>query len=93
VLDAQLPPSLVAVFRDDVVLVLLVARIDVHRDQRKVDRRPLPQVVERLHQRPAVLAARETHHHAVAVFNQIEVDDRLRGLFRDAGLKSASLGH
>ena len=81
------------VLRDDVVLEVLVAGVDVDRDERERDRRPLPQDVERLHQRPAVLAAGQADHDAVAVFNQVEVGDRLGGLLRDAGFERASIRH
>ena len=39
------------------VLEVLVARIDVDCDERKANRRTLPQIVECLHERPAVLPA------------------------------------
>ena len=93
VLDAVFPPALFAGLRDHPVLEILVAGVDVDRDQREVDRRPLPQVVERLQERPAVLAAREADHDAIAVFNEVEVGNRFRGLLGDAGFERAAVGH
>ncbi len=84
----QLPAALLARPGDDVVLVVLVAGVDVDRDQREVDRRALAQVVEHLHQRPAVLAARQADHDAVAVLDQVEVDDRLGRLLGDRALRA-----
>ena len=53
----------------------LVAGVDVDGDERELDRRPLPQHVENLHQRPAVLAARQADHDAIAVLDQAVLDD------------------
>ena len=60
------------VLRDELVLVFLVAGVDVDRDQREADRRALPQHVEDLQQRPAVLAARQPDHDAVAVLDHVD---------------------
>src|SRR5437899_645364 len=76
VLDAELPPAGLARARDQLVLVLLVARVDVDRHQRETDRRPLTELVEQLEQRPAVLAARQADHHPVAVFDHPIIDNR-----------------
>ena len=81
------------VFAIDVVLEVLVARVDVDGDERERDRRALAQVVEHLHQRPAVLAARQADHDAVAVLDQVEVGDRLGRLLGDAGFERAAVGH
>ena len=81
------------VLRDDVVLVVLVAGVDVDGDERERDRRALPQDVEDLQQRPAVLAARQPDHDAVAVLDQVEVDDRLGRLLGDPGFERAAVGH
>ena len=75
------------VLRDEVVLVVLVAGVDVDGDEREVDRRALAQDVEDLQQRPAVLAAGQPDHDAVAVLDHLEVDDRLGRLLRDARLE------
>ena len=80
VLAVELPAARRARLGDLLVLVALVARIDVDGDDREVDRRALPQHVEDLDQRPAVLAARQADHDPVAVFDQVEVGDRLGGL-------------
>src|SRR5258705_6829777 len=93
VLDAVFPPALAARLRDDVVLELLVAGIDVDRDQREVDRRALPELVEDLQERPAVLATRQADHDAVAVFNEVEVLDRFRGLLCDACFEGTAVSH
>ena len=78
VLDAVLPAARLARPRDQVVLVFLVAGVDVDRDEREVDRRALPQHVEDLQERPAVLAARQPDHDAVAVLDHLVVDDGAR---------------
>jgi hypothetical protein len=93
VLDAVLPPAHLARLRDQVVLVFLVAGVHVHRDQREVDRGALAQLVEDLQQRPAVLAAREADHHAIAVFNQVEVGDRPGRLLADARFERGAVRH
>ena len=92
VLDPVFPPALGAGLGDDVVLVVLVARVHVDRDEREVDRRALPQVVERLHQRPAVLAAGQPHHDAVTVLDEVEVLDGLGGLLGNLGLERGAVG-
>ncbi len=76
VLDAQFPTARPAGLGDDVVLVVLVAGVDVDGDQAEVDRRALAQHVEDLEQRPAVLAAREADHDAVAVLDESVLGDR-----------------
>ena len=71
-----------------VVLVVLVAGVDVDGDEREVDRRALAQDVEDLEQRPAVLAAGQPDHDAIAVLDQAVIDDRLGDLLGDAGFES-----
>ena len=93
VLDAVLPAAGFAGAGDHVVLVVLVAGVDVDGDQREPDRRALAQHVEDLQQRPAVLAARQTDHHAVAVFEHVVVDDRLGRLLRQPRLELAPISH
>ena len=84
VLDAVLPAALLAGAGDQVVLVALVAGVDVDGDEREGDRRALPQHVEDLQQRPAVLAAGQPDHDAVAVLDQTVFGDRLGDLLGDA---------
>ena len=55
---------------DQLVAVALVARVDVHGDEREVDRRALLQHVENLDQGPAVLAAGQADHDPIAVLDQ-----------------------
>ena len=93
VLDVDVPAPRRARLGDEVVPEPLVAGVDVDRDDREVDRRPLAEDVEHLHQRPAVLAARQPHHDAIAVFDETVFDDRARGLLRDAGLERAAITH
>ena len=93
VLDAVLPATLAAGVRNDVVLEVFVAGVDVDRDEREIDRSPMAQLVERLYQRPAVLAAREADHDAVAVLNQVEIDDGFGGLPGDTGFERAAVRH
>ena len=81
VLDAVFPAARLAGAGDEVVLVFLVARVDVHGDEREPHRRALPQDVEHLQQRPAVLAAGQADHDAIAVLDHLVVDDRLGGFF------------
>ena len=57
-LDAVFPSPLLTRACDHIVLVLSVAGIYVHRNQREPDRRSLPQHIEQLHERPAILATR-----------------------------------
>ena len=71
VLDPKFPAARLAGAGDQLVLVFLVAGIDVDRDQREPDRRPLTQDVERLQQRPAVFAAREPDHDAIALASRL----------------------
>ena len=75
------------------VLVFLVAGVDVDRDEREPDRRALAQDVEHLQQRPAVLAARQPDHDAVAVLDHVVVDDRLGRLLGEARLELAAIRH
>ena len=86
-------PRSLAGLRDQVVAVALVARVDVHGDEREVDRRALLQHVEDLDQRPAVLAARQADHDAVAVLDQVVVDDGLGDLLGDARFERGRVGH
>ncbi len=89
----ELPAARRARVGERLVLIALVAGVDVDRDERKLHRRALAQDVENLQQRPAVLAAGQSDHDAVAVFNQVEVDDRLGGLLREAGLERCAVCH
>ena len=75
------------------VLKIFVAGVDVDADDRKADRRALAQHVENLDQRPAVLPAGEADHHAVAVFNQVEVVDRFGDFSRHLGFKVCRVPH
>ena len=84
VLDAVLPPALLAGARDEVVPIAFVAGVDGDRDERERDRRALPQDVEDVDQRPAVLAARQPDHHAIAVLDQAVLGDRLGDLLGEA---------
>ena len=93
VLDPVFPAARLAGLRDQIVLVFLVAGVHVHRDERERDRRPLPQHVEDLQQRPAVFAARQADHDAVAVLDHRVVDDRLGGLLREPGFEIRAIGH
>jgi len=51
--------------------------IEVHRHQREGDGRAFLQITQDLQHGIAVLAARKTNHNAVALFNHIEVGNRL----------------
>jgi hypothetical protein len=93
VLDVQLPPARGARLGELVVLVALVAGVDVHRDQREVDRGPLLQDVEDLDERPAVLAARQADHDPIAVLDQTVLGDRLGDLLGDPGFEVRGVGH
>ena len=93
VLDAALPLARRARAGDQVVLVFLVAGVDIDRDEREPDRRALAEHVERLQQRPAVLAAREPDHDAVAVLEHVVVDNRPGGLPGDTRLELAAVCH
>jgi hypothetical protein len=75
------------------VLVPFVAGVDVHGDDREVDRRPLLEHVQDLNQRPAVLAAGESDHDAIAVLDQIVLGDRLGDLLGDARFEVGGVGH
>ena len=86
-------PRASQVLRDEIVLVFLVAGVDVDRDEREPDRRALAQDVEDLQQRPAVLAARQPDHDAVAVLDHLVVDDRLGRLLREPRLEIAAICH
>ena len=85
-----LPAALGAGLRDHVVLVALVAGVDVDRDEREVDRRAGAELVEDLQQRPAVLAARQADHDAVAVLDQQVIGDGLGRLLGDARFSSST---
>lgn len=50
--------------------------IEIHRDQREVDRRALLQVTQDLQHGVAVFTAGQADHDAVAFFNHIEIGDR-----------------
>src|SRR5262249_10490313 len=91
--DAVLPPARLAGLRNDVVLVRLVARVHIHGHERESHRRPLAKDVEHLEKRPAVLAARQPHHDAIAVLDHLVVDDGLRGLLGEARFKLAAICH
>ena len=93
VLDAVLPASFLAGPCNEVVFELLVAGIDIDGDERKVDRGPPPQLIERLQERPAVFAARQSHHDAVAVLDQLEIDDGFGGLLGDPIFETAAVRH
>ncbi len=93
VLDPVFPAAGRARARDEIVLVFLVAGVDVHGDERESDRGTLAQHVEHLEQRPAVLAAGQPDHDAVALLEHLVVDDRLGRLFRQARLELAAIGH
>jgi hypothetical protein len=89
----ELPPAGGAGLRHRLVLIALVSGVDVHGHERKLNGRALPQHIQDLYQRPAVFPAGQADHDAVAVFNQIEVDDRLRGFLRDARLERGAVRH
>src|SRR5438105_7830639 len=93
VLDAIFPAARLTRPRDQVVLVLLVAGIDVDRNERERDRRALAEHVEDLEQRPAVLASREADHDAIAVLDHLVIDNRLRCLFRETRFEFALVSH
>src|SRR5688500_3893146 len=89
----KLPAACRAGVRDLLMLIALVTGIDVDGDERERNRCALPQHVENLEQRPAVLAAGESDHDAVAILDQVESDDRLGGLLREARLERRSITH
>jgi hypothetical protein len=93
VLDAALPAAIGAGLGDHVVLVALVAGVDVDGDQGEVDRRAQAQLVEDLQQGPAVLAAREADHDAVAVLDEEVIGDRPRRFLRDTRFQLGSIRH
>jgi len=53
--------------------------VEVHRDDVEADRRVAPQVDQDIEQRVAVLAARQAHHHPVAIFDHAVIGDRPAG--------------
>ena len=75
------------------MLEVLVPGVDVHRDKREINRRALAQQVERLHERPAVFAARQPHHYPVAIGDQVEIDDGLGGLLGNPRFEGTAVGH
>ena len=93
VLAVKLPAARRTGLGERLVLIALVAGIDVDGDERELDRRALAQDIEDLNQRPAVLAAGQADHHAVAVFDQVEVDDRLGGLLGESRFERRAIGH
>ena len=93
VLDPVLPAARLARARDEVVLVFLVAGIDVDGDERKAHRCALTHDVEDLKERPAVLAAREADHDAIAVLDHLIVDDGPGRLLREAPFELAAVSH
>jgi hypothetical protein len=86
-------PRLAQAAGHEIVPEVRVAGVDVDRDQREIDRRALAQDVEDLDQRPAVLAAGQSDHDAIAVFDQRMVDDRLGDLFGEPGLERRAVTH
>ena len=70
-----------------------VAGVDVDGDEREVDRRAATQHVEDLQQGPAVLAAGQPDHDAIAVLNQVVIDDRGGDLLRDARFERTAIAH
>ena len=75
------------------VLEVFVAGIDVDGDDRKTDRGALAQHVQNLDEGPAVFPAGQPHHHAVPVFNQVEVVDRLGDFPRESRFKGRRVTH
>ena len=63
------------------------------RDERERDRRALAQHVEDLDQRPAVLAAGQPDHDAVAVLDQVVLGDRLGDLLGEARFERRGVAH
>src|SRR5260221_7970238 len=91
--DVAFPPARGAGLGDAIVPKVRIARIHIDGDEREVNRRPFAKHVQDLDQRPAVLAARQPDHDAVAVFDQAEFDDRLRGLLGQARFKRRTITH
>jgi hypothetical protein len=77
VLDAILPAPFGAARSDQIVTIAVVTRVHGDRDEGKCNRRTLPQHIKYVQERPAVLAARQTNHHAIAVLDQVVFRDRL----------------
>ena len=86
-------PRSAQALRDQIVPEVRVAGVDVDGDDREVDRRALAQHVENLDQRPAVLAARQADHDAVAVLDQAELDDRARRLLGEPRFERRAITH
>jgi hypothetical protein len=93
VFAVKLPAALLAGGGYLPVLIAFVARIHVHRNDGEINWRALLEDVEYLNQGPAVLATRQADHDAVAVFNQVEVDDCLGGLLGNASLERTAIPH
>ena len=89
----ELPAACRARVGQRLMLIALVAGIDVHRHERKLDRRALAQDVEDLKQRPAVLPARQPDHDPIAVFDQAVVDDGLGGFLGEACFERRAIAH
>ena len=77
-------PLCLARARDQIVTEALVPRVDRHADQGKRDRRALPEDVQDLEQRPAVLASGQAHHDPIAVLDQAVVGYRLGDFLGEA---------
>src|SRR3954454_19656189 len=93
VLDMALPSPLRTRGGDFLVLVPVVPRVDVHGDQRELDRRATPEHVQNLDQRPAVFAAGKANHHAIAVLDEAVIRDGSRHFLRDASLELGCVWH
>ena len=91
--DSVLPAALLAGARNQVVPVPVVAGVHRDGDERERDRRALAEDVEDVDQRPAVLAARQPDHHAVAILDQVVVGDRLGDLLGQACFERGFVGH
>ena len=79
-LDVERNAELLQVVGQHVLRKARLLLVEVDRDDVEVDRRAFAQPHQDVEHRVAVLAARQAHHHLVAVLDHVEVDDRLADL-------------
>jgi hypothetical protein len=83
ILDVKRNIELRQIFRQHVLRKARLLLVEVHGHDLEVDRRALTQAQQHVEQRVAVLAARQAHHHLVALLDHVVVADRLADLARE----------